>query len=71
VDTGIDSADLVDGADEIDRIVMEWELTEFIAYLLMTFKGWPTGLDVEFFCDRAYWPEHPIMRGVAEIIDNS
>jgi len=50
---------------------LEAELADYIAYLLLTAEGWPTGLDIEGFSDRRMWPDHPVMRIVADIIDLS
>jgi hypothetical protein len=51
--------------------LLEAELADFIACLLMTAEGFPTGLDIEGFADRRMWPKHPIMETVADILDNS
>ena len=50
---------------------LDAELAEYVAYLLLTAQGWPTGLDTEGFADRRMWPDHPVMKDVADIIDNS
>jgi hypothetical protein len=50
---------------------LDAELADYIAYLLLTAEGWPAGLDIEGFADRRMWPDHPVMKDVADIIDNS
>ena len=57
-------------SEPVDAL-LEYELADYVAFLLMTAEGLPTGLDIEGFSDRRLWPKHPIMQTVADIIDLS
>jgi hypothetical protein len=61
---------------ELDALIsralsMEWELAEFIAYLIYRACAHEECEDCRYALDRSNWPNHPVMALVIDMIDNA
>jgi hypothetical protein len=61
---------------ELDRIVrlvldQEWELAEFITYLIYRIEAHEDCEDCQIALDRDNWPDHPVMAWVSGMIDSA